>query len=151
MLERPFVNLTPEYSVSTTDVGLTLHLRVPGHPKSARIFGRWTLGAVKALERFVHDATVGTLSIAAHTVADRSEVRVRFRGRSQEVELTTESPPTSVRTQKRQRSGSRSLHTEVQRILGNQPTVPAFKAPDPQPAQPESSRYSVTHPGKRRD
>jgi hypothetical protein len=95
----------------------------------------------------VHDPAVHSLSSSARVVTDRIEVRVRY-GRASEApgELPdATSPPVSVRTRKRS-SSSRSSLAEVEKILGSQPTLPAFKAVEPEKPEPVSSRYSVTNP-----
>ncbi len=149
MLERPFVGITPEFVVSAVDDGLRIDARLPGRPKGARLYGQWILGAVRAIERFVHDPAVASLSSSARYVTDRVEVRVRYGRSAQALNESSEapSPPVSVRTRKRSRPSTSSL-AEVEKILGSQPTLPAFRAVDAERESPPSSRYSVTHSRK---
>lgn len=149
MLERPFVNLTPEFSVTSTSAGLKIEARLGGHPKGARIYSQWIQGAVRAIERFVHDPAVVALSTSAHTITDRIEVHVHYGRKSDAPEDVSDasSPPVSARTRRPSRPSTSSL-AEVEKILGNQPTIPAFKAVEAQRESPASSRYSVTNPRK---
>jgi hypothetical protein len=148
MLERPFVGITPEFSVSVVDDGLRIDARLPGRPKGARLYGQWILGAVRAIERFVHDPAVASLSSSARYVTDRIELRVRYGRTTQAPQQDSGAPtPVSVRTRTRSRPGTSSL-AEVEKILGSQPTLPAFKAVPSERENPPSSRYSVTNPSK---
>jgi hypothetical protein len=154
IVERPFVGVDVLYQLLSTDTGFSLAVGVTGRPRSARLLRHFTLGAVRAAQRFSRGADDESLKLQADTVGDRTSISAHYRA-----------PPTTVSpvTPKRSRRPSRSfravqpnLTQEVERILRRSGTDPPPSPSkrgntDPPPGVPRRAISSTSIPVARSD
>lgn len=164
-LEHPFVDAPVLFELDKTPTGFRLTVGIAGRPRSTRLLGHLTAGAVHAAERFARESHADPLRVEVAPFADRARLDVHYR-RASILPPAPEPAPTSRRSTNAARfvprlseeiarildpslTGARTDAEEPRRSAGDAVTsVPAAPRPLSEPPPPSGRRSSRPPPGR---
>ncbi len=141
-LEHPFVDAPVLFELTRSATGFRLTIGIASRPRSTRLLGHLTAGAVRAAERFARESHADPLLVEVTPFADRARVDVHYRRAS-----TIPPPPEPLPTSRRLSSTARlvpRLSDEIARILD--PSLAASARSQTEEPPPRRSSNSEAPP-----
>jgi hypothetical protein len=114
-LEHPFVDAPVLFELEQNPTGFRLTIGVAARPRSTRLLGHLSAGAIRAAERFARESHSAPLRVEVTPFADRARVDVHCR-RASTLPPAPDLPPVSRRSAQSGRLVPR-LSDEIARIL----------------------------------
>jgi hypothetical protein len=141
-LEHPFVDAPVLFELTRSATGFRLTIGIASRPRSTRLLGHLTAGAVRAAERFARESHADPLRVEVTPFADRARVDVHYRRAS-----TIPPPPEPLPTSRRLSNTARlvpRLSEEIARILD--PSLAASARAQTEEPAPRRSANSEAPP-----